>query len=224
MFELLHDLAGAVTPDLRSDLAMVVAQGVLLEATEVHHTQTVFRAGLRLWRQIAKHQWPADVFLARMKEWNRLIQEERLGDLSFMRVLTKSQDEDSRPEFVYCFVDSERDEDPFASTVLARKHFHRLRGFAKLVKAFPAPILTRALTAVSGPFTPFLLILTTSQRSALLSEAEKTDPSPTLLQVRVKGLAAARYLKGCFAGDLQLPPKVAPLLQALVTCVRVRST
>lgn len=151
--------------------------------------------------------------------WNGLVQEERLGDLSFMRVLTKSQDEVPKAEFVYCFVDLEGEEDLFSSAVQVRKHYQRIRSFSKILRSLSPACLLDALSSLSGPFSPLLAVLTNSVD--LLQEAQRVIDSPSPLQARTRALAACMFLKRCHTGRSELPGKVAPLLQALVTTIRV---
>lgn len=171
---------------------------------------------------MAQEPWAISELISKLPKWNGLIQEERLGDLSFMCVLTKSQDEVPRPEFVYCFVDLEGEEDLFSSAVQVRKHYQRIRSFSKILRCLPLPQVKSAISSLSGPYSPLLAVLTGSVD--LLEEAQRVIDNPSPLQARTRALAACLFLKRCHTGRTQLPPKVAPLLQALVTAIRVINT
>lgn len=167
---------------------------------------------------MAGQSWAAKELIRNIGRWNSLAQEERLGDLTFMKILTKSQDEVPKPEFVYCFVDLE--DDPLSTVVQTKKHYQRLRSFSKILRV--QSLFTQQLSTLPGSFTPLLSVLTRSVD--LLQVAEATTSNPTPLQARVKALAACGFLKLCVTGQAQLPSKVAPILQALVTAIRVIDT
>jgi len=172
-----------------------------------------------MWRLLAEQPWAVSELMNKLHLWNGVVQEERLGDLSFMRVLTKSQDEVPKAEFVYCFVDLEGEEDLFSSAVQVRKHYQRIRSFSKILRALPPARLPEALSSLPGPFSPLLAVLTGSVD--LLQETQRAIDSPSPLQARTRALAACLFLKRCHAGLTELPCKVAPILQALVTAIRV---
>ena len=181
-------------------------QALLLETN-----QNIIKESWKLVKVLLKKYDLRETISERIQDWNRFLVAKEPSDFSFFVV----PEANTPVQEIYSFADNNTEEDIKSPNYLEKKRVERIWRIGKLINS--AMRCYNIQLDISGIDRFLWIICSNVEEPSVFYEIINSESEGKLENIRIKGLAVYKLVKHCMRHKLDLPDKISPILQAIVT-------